>query len=135
MPKIENVIIAGTVLRVLDEQKISDNFKKRVIVVRADEDTDYPQEVGVEFVNDKCQLLNKFSPGDFVTIDCNVRGKDFPKDGEILNFTKLNGWRIKGTATGGYEPVATAEDMPGGNSQAPPSLQASGDQGTDDLPF
>jgi single-strand DNA-binding protein len=126
---IANVVVAGTVLRVLDEQRITDTFKKRIIVVQADEDTEYPQEVGVEFLNDKCQYLSKFSKGDYVTIDCNVRGKDFEKDGKISNFTKLNGWRIKGTATGG---ASSAEDMPGAapQPQAEPAAQQ-----TDDLPF
>jgi len=135
MPKLENVIVAGTVLRVLDEQKISDSFKKRIIVVEADEDTDYPQQVGVEFVNDKCQLLNKYSAGDFVTIDCNVRGKDFEKDGDTLNFTKLNGWRIKGNASGGSAPAQNSDAMPGSDPQAPAPSTDAGAGDTDSLPF
>jgi len=133
MPKIENVVVAGTVLRVLKEQKISDNFSKRIIVVQADEDTDYPQQVGVEFVNDKCALLNKYSEGDFVTIDCNVRGKDFEKDDDILNFTKLNGWRIKGNASGGG--AASADDMPGSEPEPQTQAPANNGGGDDDLPF
>ena len=130
MPKMDSVVVAGTVLRVLKEQKISDSFTKRIIVVEADQDTDYPQQVAVEFVNDKCQLLNKFSNGDFVTIDCNIRGKDFPKDDDLLNFTKLNGWRIKGTATGGSEPAtADVSDMPGSTDMPQGEAEA------DDLPF
>jgi len=131
MPKIENVVIAGTVLRVLDEQKISDNFKKRVIVVEADEDTDYRQQVSVEFVNDKCQLLGKYGKGDFVTIDCNIRGKDFEKDGDMLNFTKLNGWRIKGQAGGS----SNSDDMPGSEPQQAPAPTQAPPSGDDDLPF
>ena len=133
-----SIALTGTVVRVEDLVKVSDRFEKRLIVVEVDQDTDYPQTVAIEFVNDKTPLLNKYSAGDNVTVDINIRGKDFEKDGKVSNFTKLNGWRIKGFAAGGNDPApqqGNVDDMPGGNSQVPPSSGASGDQGQDDLPF
>jgi len=128
-----NIVLAGTVVEVFEEQKISDSFKKRLIKLDIDEDTDYSQRVVVEFVNDKCQYLSKFNAGDYVTIDVNIRGKDFTKEDKTSNFTKLNGWRIKGNASGGAAPAqADASDMPGASTPAP-SAPAGG--GADDLPF
>lgn len=131
-----SIAFVGTVVEVFETQKISERFEKRLIKLDIDEDTDYPQRITIEFVNDKTPLLNKYSAGDKVTVDTNVRGKDFKKDGKVSNFTKLNGWRIKGFAAGGNDPApqGDASDMPGGNSQTPPASGAAGDEG-DDLPF
>jgi len=128
-----SIALVGTVLRVEDLVKVSERFQKRVIVIRIDEDGDYPQDVAIEFVNDKTSLLNKYSAGDAVTIDINIRGKDFEKDDKVNNFTKLNGWRIKGFASGGNDPApqGTTDDMPGGNTSPSPTAPA----GDDDLPF
>ena len=131
-----SIALAGTVVEVFEEQKISDNFSKRLIKLDIDEDTDYSQRVTVEFVNDKCGLLNKYGAGDKVVVDVNIRGKDFTKDGKTSNFTKLNGWRIKGFATGGNDPAPQADvsDMPGADP-APQTQAPAGDNGQDDLPF
>ena len=129
-----SIALTGTVVRVEDLVKVSDRFEKRLIVVEVDQDTEYPQTVAIEFVNDKTQLLGKYSAGDQVTVDTNIRGKDFEKDDKVMNFTKLNGWRIKGFAAGGNDPApqqGNVDDMPGAAPE-PPSV---GDGGDDDLPF
>jgi hypothetical protein len=130
-----SIALAGTVVEVFETQNISDKFSKRLIKLDIDEDTDYSQRVVVEFVNDKTPLLNKYSAGDKVTVDINIRGKDFEKDGKTSNFTKLNGWRIKGFAAGGNDPApqGDASDMPGGNTA--PAADGGADNGPDDLPF
>ena len=129
-----SIALAGTVVEVFETQNISDKFSKRLIKLDIDEDTDYSQRVVVEFVNDKTPLLNKYSAGDNVTVDINIRGKDFEKDGKTSNFTKLNGWRIKGFAAGGNDPApqGDASDLPGSTS---PSMDTPGDGEDDDLPF
>jgi hypothetical protein len=134
-----SIPFVGTVIEVFEEVKVSERFRKRLIKLDIDEDTEYPQRIVIEFVNDKTSLLNKYSAGDKVTVDTNVRGKDFEKEGKVSNFTKLNGWRIKGFAAGGGDqspPQGTTDDMPGGAT----SPQATGgggstDDGDDDLPF
>jgi len=70
-----SIALAGTVVEVFETQKISDKFSKRLIKVDIDEDTDYSQRVTIEFVNDKTSLLNKYSAGDKVTVDVNIRGR------------------------------------------------------------
>jgi len=140
-----SIALVGTVIEVFETQKISDRFEKRLLKMDIDEDTktadhDYSQRVVVEFLNDKTPLLNKYSAGDKVTVDINIRGKDFEKDGKVSNFTKLNGWRIKGFASGGNDPApqqGNVDDMPGGNDPAPsaPAADGGADKGPDDLPF
>jgi hypothetical protein len=120
----ESVKLVGTVKQIKEESQITDNFSKRSLWMDIDEDTEYPQEIEVEFVNDKCGLLNKYSPEDHVEVDANIRGRE-SKDGQY-RFTKLQAWRIKGTAMGGNTTQA-AQPAP---AAAPPADQ----NPPDDLP-
>ena len=68
-------------------------FKKRDIVVTTDEQ--YPQHILVQFVQDKCDLLNNFQAGDNVKIDINLRGREWTNaQGETVYFNTIQGWRI-----------------------------------------
>jgi len=95
-----------------------------------DEDGDYTQEIEVEFVNDHCAKLNGINEGDQVTVDVNVRGKQFESRKEAGVFfrpTKLQAWRIKGQGSD-QAPTATPDTGDQGRG-------GDGDDGTDDLPF
>jgi len=122
-----NIVLVGSVSQVNDKQNITDTFSKRTLWMDIDEDTDYPQQIEIEFVNDKCALLNGVKVGSTVTVDANLRGKEFESKktpGEFFRPTKLNGWRIKGSATPAPEgPPPSTEPLP------------DGDDGPDDLPF
>lgn len=97
----------------------SSGFKKRDIVVTTDEQ--YPQHILVQFVQDKCDILDNYSAGQDVKIDINLRGREWtnPK-GEPVYFNTLQGWRIeKQTKTpaapapaGGLLPGEELDDMP-----------------------
>lgn len=63
-------------------------FKKRLIVVETSEQ--YPQKVPVDFVQDKCGILDKYKVGDEVTIGVNIRGNEY--NGKY--YVSLNGWKI-----------------------------------------
>ena len=60
-------------IKMIDQTKEvgSAGFKKRDIVVTTDEQ--YPQHILVQFVQDKCELLNNFQVGEAVKIDINLR--------------------------------------------------------------
>jgi hypothetical protein len=68
-------------------------FKKRDIVVTTDEQ--YPQHILVQFVQDKCELLNNYQVGDAVKIDINLRGREWTNNqNETVYFNTIQGWRI-----------------------------------------
>mgnify|MGYP003404939562 FL=1 len=56
-------------VKVVDQTKEvgSGGFRKRDIVVTTDEQ--YPQHISVQFVQDKCELLDPYNVGDNVKID------------------------------------------------------------------
>jgi hypothetical protein len=85
--------VKGKIKRIEATNVVSDKFKKRMLVVTTNDQ--YPQEIGVQFVQDKCDVLNGYNAGDDVEIEVNVQGKDFTnKAGEVFNSTNLQGWKI-----------------------------------------
>lgn len=104
-------------------------FKKRDIVVTTDEQ--YPQHISVQFVQDKCDLLNNYKAGDNVKIDINLRGREWTNaQGETVYFNSIVGWRIGKVQTEG---TTTQTSTP-----PPPAFEPAADfkeEEHDDLPF
>jgi len=72
---------------------VKGTFKSKNIVVTTDEQ--YPQHILVQFVQDKCDVLNNFNVGESVKIDINLRGREWTNpQGEIIYFNTIQGWRI-----------------------------------------
>ena len=68
-------------------------FRKRELVITTDEQ--YPQSILVEFVQDKCDLLDKFEVGKNVKIGINLRGREWTNpQGETKYFNSIQGWNI-----------------------------------------
>ena len=122
--------LAGKV-KWLDETKEygSNGFRKREVVVTTEEQ--YPQHVLVEFVQDKCDLLNAFQVGQNVKIGINLRGREWVNpQGETKYFNAIQGWKIEaGTAAANSEIPAIPQ---------PPAFEPAKDTENeieDDLPF
>ena len=72
----------------------SNGFRKRELVVTTDEQ--YPQHILLEFVQDKCDLLDAYKDGDFVKVGINLRGREWVNsEGETKYFNSVQGWRIE----------------------------------------
>jgi hypothetical protein len=106
-------------IKLLQEPKtFSSGFTKREMVVIV-EDGKYPQEINLEFVQDKIALLDALQPGQEVTVSFDIRGREY--NGRYFN--NLQGWKV---VTAG-----DAADAPPPESHYPePS-----DFGDDDIPF
>ncbi len=78
-----------------EEQTIgTSGFKKRELVIVTDEQ--YPQSILIEFVQDKCQLIDSYNIGEVVTVDINVKGRGWTNpEGIEKYFNSLQGWRLK----------------------------------------
>ena len=117
-------------IKKIDETKTfgSNGFRKRELVVTTNEQ--YPQMILIEFVQDKCDLLNNFNIDDDVKVSINLRGREWinPK-GEAVYFNSVQGWRIERAqeeASSIAPPVPAMETFePSDNSDNEP----------DDLPF
>lgn len=94
-------------------------FLKREVVVTTEEQ--YPQDIQIEFYQDKCKILDKYAVGQNVTIGINLRGRMWVNpQGEEKYFNSIQGWKIE---------ALKSESEPQAQTFEP-------DQNTDDdLPF
>lgn len=104
----------------------SNGFRKREVVVTTDEQ--YPQMIMIEFVQDKCDLLNNYSLGQDVKISINLRGREWINpQGEAKYFNSVQGWRIESLAQASPSQITPENQF----QSAPDSIS----EEPDDLPF
>ena len=121
--------VTGKIKVINPEQQVSASFRKRELVVASEEQ--FPQFISINFVQDKCDLLNNYNVGEAVKVSINLRGREWVNpQGETKYFNSVQGWRIEGQA------AAAAPEMP----PMPPasSFQATDEADRaveDDLPF
>ena len=85
--------ITATIKRIEATRTVgAQDFKIRDLIVTTDEQ--YPQTLNIQFVQAKCEELDKFAPGQKVKIDINLRGKETTKDEKTSVFNTIQGWRI-----------------------------------------
>ncbi len=96
-------------IKVLNEtQNVTASFKKRELVVTTDEQ--YPQQILIEFAQDKCDLLNGYKVGDSVDVSINLRGREWINpQGEVKYFNQIQGWRIQKADAGTTAPEQVEE--------------------------
>lgn len=96
--------VTGKLLEIKDVQQVSDTFKKRVFIIEYAENPQYPEFVSFELIQDRCDLLDSFQPGQEVEVSFNLKGRKWINpDGETRYFNSLQAWRI----TSASSPTAT----------------------------
>lgn len=86
--------IKGKIKVINETQTFGDKgFQKREVVITTNEQ--YPQDIIIEFVQDKCSILDKYKVGQDVTIGINLRGREWVNpQGEAKYFNSIQGWKI-----------------------------------------
>lgn len=85
--------LSGKVKTVLPEQQVSPTYRKRDLVLTTDEQ--YPQDLLIEFPQDKCDLLNNLQPGQQIKVSINLKGREWINpQGESKYFNSIQGWKI-----------------------------------------
>jgi len=104
--------LTGKIKLVRESQTFgSKGFTKREFVVTV-EDGKYPQDIALECVQDKVQLLDGLKEGQLVTVTFDIRGREY--NGRYFN--NLQAWRIKaedGAADDDRPPVPDDSEAPG----------------------
>jgi hypothetical protein len=105
--------ILGKVIVLGDTQLVGSagTFKKRTVVIETSEQ--YAQTIPIDFIQDKCDILNAYKLGDNVKIGINIRGNEY--NGKY--YVSLNGWNINKTDTSSTtvkstELVEESNDLP-----------------------
>ena len=122
--------VTGKIKVVNAEQQVSATFKKREVVVATEEQ--YPQFISINFVQDKCDMLNNYNVGDAVKVSINLRGREWLNpQGETKYFNDIQGWKIEKTQS--ETPATAMVPMPPAEAFAPAT--DFNDEEHDDLPF
>jgi hypothetical protein len=128
--------IKGKLLEKSETANVTASFKKREFVVEFAENPQYPEYVKFELIQDKCDLLNDFEPGQEIEVHFNLKGRKWtdPK-GEVKYFNSLQAWRI--LPVGAQSASSTGSSSSTGAvpppAEEPEWLSASSED--DDLPF
>jgi hypothetical protein len=87
--------VIGKIIVLNDTETVGSagTFKKRLVVVETSEQ--YAQKVPIDFVQDKCSVLDNYKVGDNVTVSINIRGNEY--NGKY--YVSLNGWKISKAET------------------------------------
>ena len=88
--------VLGKIKKIGNVEQVSATFQKRELVVETTEQ--YPQFISINFVQDKCEVLNSYNVGDSVTVGINLRGREWTNpQGETKYFNDIQGWKISKT--------------------------------------
>ncbi len=117
--------LTGKVKLVMDAKTISDKFTVREFVVTV-EDGNYPQDIALQFVNDKVSLLDNLQIGQEVTVSFDIRGREY--NGRYFN--NLNAWKLQAGEAAAAAPAAD-EKPPVSDKDVPADF----DEYEDDIPF
>lgn len=106
----------------------SNGFRKREVVITTEEQ--YPQFLNIEFVQDKCDLLDSYKVGQDVKVGINLRGREWVSpQGETKYFNSIQGWRLE----------TLSKTAPQGGATPPPEdfepVNNLKEEEPDDLPF
>ena len=87
--------LKGTIKLLRDTETFGEKgFRKREMVLTTKEEC--PQMIQIEFVQDKCDLLDNFGIGEEVSISINIRGREWINpEGVAKYFNSIQGWKIQ----------------------------------------
>jgi len=82
--------VTGTIKVIEPIKQISDKFSVRMVVLTVP-NGEYPQDVIFQLSQDKCKLLDNYSPGIDITVKFNLRGREY--NGKYYN--TLDIWNVQ----------------------------------------
>jgi hypothetical protein len=131
----------GIIHKIFDEVHRTATFKTRDVVLETSEtkgDTTYTELVSFQFIQDKCDLLNKYKIGDSVEVGFNLKGRKWTSpQGEEKYFNTLQAWMIHSDKIA-YETTSLEDKPPTFAPQvaAPaPPVMGNNDGPEDEVPF
>jgi len=119
--------LTGKVKLIQEPQTFASGFTKREIVITVEEGR-YPQDINLEFLQDKVSLLDELSEGQEVKVFFDIRGREY--NGRYFN--NLVGWKLEMDESPAVPSVAPMSDQ-----DRPPIPDDSEEPGEfdDDIPF
>jgi hypothetical protein len=102
--------LKGKIKLVGETEQVSDKFKKRELVITTNDNPTYPQHISVQCTNDKCVMLDNLSVGQEVSIEANLRGREWTSpSGQVKYFNTIEVWKLDVIGESAKAPV---DDLP-----------------------
>ena len=122
--------VSGKIKVLGDVKTFGDNgFRKREVVITTREQ--YPQHLLIEFVQERCELLDSFNIGENVKISINLRGREWENpQGDVKYFNSIHGWRIEKEDSIDNDNIPSPDEAPGFEVKSDDDKEVE-----DDLPF
>lgn len=109
--------ISGRIKMIGNTLQVSQAFTKRELVLTTEEQ--YPQNILIEFHQDKTNLLDSFRLGEPVRVHINLRGREWTSpQGEVKYFNTIQGWKIESLNAQNNAPQKNYQQSPQQNYQA-----------------
>jgi hypothetical protein len=83
--------LTGSIKEIFDEKTFGSGFNVREFVVTTDADK-YPQDICLQCVKEKVEMVNKLKKGEKVKVSFDLRGREY----QGRYFVNLNAWKIEG---------------------------------------
>ncbi|HEX8356172.1 MAG TPA: DUF3127 domain-containing protein [Segetibacter sp.] len=122
--------ISGKLIARFDIVQRSENFKTREFVIEKAEEANgrtFTNFVKLQCVQDKTAMPDKFSIGDEVKVQFNIKGTRWEKDGRVNYITNLDAWRMESLKLSQNSAATQGQEV--NYNDIPPS------DNIDDLPF
>jgi len=113
--------LTGKVKLIQEPQTFASGFTKREVVLTV-EAGKYPQEIVLEFLQDKVSLLDNVSEGQEIKVFFDIRGREY--NGKYFN--NLVGWKLE---------TSEAAEAPSGSGESDRPKIPAEDVSDDDDPF
>lgn len=87
--------LIGKIIEIQATVQVSQAFKKRIFVIEHVDNPLYPEYISFELVQDRCELLDKFKPGQIVNVSFDLKGKKWVNlEGDVKYFNAIQAWNI-----------------------------------------
>lgn len=116
--------ISGKVKKIFETQEFKSGFSKRSFVITTDEK--YPQDIQLDCLKEKAQMLENLNEKDAITVHFNISGREW----NDRYFVNLEAWRIDSGTDASSPTAAVAEDEP-----VPEDTTDYGVENEDNIPF
>lgn len=119
-----------------DVQQVSDKFKKREFVLTIDQNTQYPQYISFQLIQDKTSLIDNYQIGEEIKVSFNLKGREWTSpQGEVKYFTTIDAWRIERIQSNKTDTSSQPKNVEEKNVSAPIVTDFSSSSAEGDLPF
>ena len=130
--------VTGIVKAKFETVQVSEKFKKREFVLTIEPSSPYPQQVSLQLVQDKVNLIDNINIGEEIKVYFNLKGREWVSpQGETKYFNTIDAWKLEKIGSGSPAQSTnysnqTQQDNVISNGSAPVFTSNVAD---DDLPF